>query len=175
MTAWLVEGGDPGAVLSLDSAEEVLETISRWHTERRGRTPWLVQVSAPGADAAALVVGVGADHVPVYFTLERANARSVGPLPTVTAPAPESGERVWRWPSGIVPPDDDPAWAAFDAWLAEGRRLRGDAREDPTFRLRGEWEHPDPGELIPFEQAYAALAEFLSTGRRPTNVVWEDL
>ena len=126
-------------------------------------------------DAAALVVGVGADHVPVYFTLERANARSVGPLPTVTAPAPESGERVWRWPSGIVPPDDDPAWAAFDAWLAGGRRLRGDSREGPTFRLRGEWEHPDPGELIPFEQAYAALAEFLSTGRRPTNIAWEEL
>jgi|APMI01.1.fsa_nt_gi hypothetical protein len=171
VTQWLVEGGDVTATLTVGSPDEVLSVVSGWHAARQGRIPWLVQASTTNGTGAALVIGVGAALVPVYFNLEGANARSVGHLP----PIPATEDRVWRWPGGAVPPDGDPAWADFDAWLAEGRRLEAGRVEGPTFRFHGEWEHSDPSELVPHTLAFAAMTEFLATGQRPTNITWEDL
>ncbi len=92
-------------------------------------------------------------------------------------------QRTYGWRNGDAPDDpNDPEWATFDEWLAEGRRLDVEVaamatadEELETFRMAGEWENPEPETLIPYRQACDALAQFLVTGMRPTNVAWEDL
>lgn len=60
--------------------------------------------------------------------------------------------------------------ASFAALLAADEEDDG-----PVYRFQGEWEHPDDCELVPYDQAYAALTEFLVTGSRPTNITWDDI
>ncbi len=168
---WQVQGGIPGAAVACATAEQVLAVVSGWHVALQGDTPWYVIVWRDGVLEPHLIVFAGAELGPVFWNLEGSNAQSIGELPPRQAAAP----RTWKWPNGNAPSDpDDLLWADYNAWVSKGWEEAGD-EDELTFRMAGEWENPEPETLIPYQQAFDALAEFLVIGMRPTNVAWEDL
>jgi len=171
---WRIQGGLRKSVVDCETPEEVLATLAGWHEALRKKTPWWAAVHAVDAPEPVLIISVGSDLGPAYWNQNPDhNARSRGGLPP--RPPKEQLPPFVR-PKGWVPTsEDDPIYVRMLEYLAKSRALDEDDDDEPVFRFAGEWEHPDPSEFIPYEQAFAAMTEFLATGRRPTNITWEDL
>ena len=172
---WTVHGGLKGTSVECNSPPEVLAVAREWSATRPGEAPWYVMAHENGSPETYLIIGVGADLVPVYFgDGETQHARSLGPAPS-RPPAPDRAP--FRAPQGWkYSGEDDPVYQQLAAYMKEGfAELMKESEGDLTFRFQGEWEHPDMSELVPADQALAALTEFVTTGRRPTNIVWEDI
>lgn len=172
---WTVLGGLKDSSVDCSSPAEVLAVARDWSAACRGKVPWYAVVYEKGSPQTHLLIGVGADRVPVYFADgDERHARSVGDVtrrPPTPARAPFRAPEGWKYTG-----DDDPVYQQLTAYMKEGfAELMNESEDDVTFRFQGEWEHPDSSELVPDDQALAALAEFLVTGRQPSNLTWEDI
>ncbi|PRY17351.1 Imm1 family immunity protein [Kineococcus rhizosphaerae] len=77
--------------------------------------------------------------------------------------------------SDRVPVHWDHEEGGHNATARSERPEDAEDRTELTYRTGGDWGWTTPAELVPADAAREAVRQWLTTGRRPTNIAWEDL